>query len=171
MFYQEFHVMGMSQPVQERAPRVDAHLGKFAQGCTVLLTVLAFVLLQPIFTLITAIVMAISALVPKASPYRLLYQRVVVPLGLLKPRIVGDDPSPHRFAQGVGAIFLFASSAVLFFTHIPVLGWTLDLIVFVLSSINLTAGFCVGCFIYYHLGRARILPTVRYEGGFHWRGV
>ena len=116
--------MGMSQPVQERAPRVDAHLGKFAQGCTVLLTVLAFVLLQPIFTLITAIVMAISALVPKASPYRLLYQRVVVPLGLLKPRIVGDDPSPHRFAQGVGAIFLFASSAVLFFTHIPVLGWT-----------------------------------------------
>jgi len=163
--------MGMSQPVRENAPRVDAHLGKFSQGCTVLLTILAFVFLQPILTLLTAIVMVISALVPKASPYRLLYQRVVVPLGLIKPRIVEDDPSPHRFAQGVGAIFLFASSTVLFFTPLSVLGWTLDLIVFVLASINLMTGFCVGCFVYYHLGRAGILPKVRYKGSFHWRGV
>lgn len=163
--------MGISPPLQESALRVDAHLGKFSQGCTVLLTILAFVLLQPVITLITAIVMAISALAPKASPYRLLYQWIVVPLHLLKPHIVEDDPSPHRFAQGVGAIFLFASSAVLFVGHIPVLGWTLDLIVFVLASINLTTGFCVGCFVYYHLGRAGILPKVRYKGDFHWRGV
>jgi hypothetical protein len=52
-----------------------------------------------------------------------------------------------------------------------VLGWTLDLIVFALSSINLFVGFCAGCFVYYHLGRLGITPRVRYEGGFHWRGV
>jgi membrane protein DedA with SNARE-associated domain len=50
-------------------------------------------------------------------------------------------------------------------------GWTLDIIVFVLAGINLTVGFCAGCFVYYHLGRLGITPRVRYEGGFHWRGV
>jgi hypothetical protein len=152
-------------------PRVDARLGKFSQGCTVLLTALAFIFNLPVLVLITAVVMAISALMPTASPYRLLYRGVVVPLGWLKPRIVEDDPAPHRFAQGVGAVFLFAASIVLFLTHAAALGWALDLIVFVLATINLTVGFCAGCFVYYHLGRLGLLPKVRYEGGFHWRGV
>jgi ABC-type uncharacterized transport system permease subunit len=153
------------------APRVDTRLGKFSQGCTVLLTALAFVFNLPVLVLITAVVMAISALAPTASPYRLLYRSVVVPLGLLKPRIVEDDPAPHRFAQGVGAVFLFAASIVLFLTHAAAVGWALDLIVFALATINLTVGFCAGCFVYYHLGRLGLLPKVRYSGGFHWRGV
>ena len=152
-------------------PRVDTHLGKFSQGCTVLLTALAFVFNLPVLVLITAVVMAISALAPTASPYRLLYRGVVVPLGWLKPRIVEDDPAPHRFAQGVGAVFLFAASIVLFLTHAAAVGWALDLIVFALATINLTVGFCAGCFVYYHLGRLGLLPKVRYSGGFHWRGV
>jgi len=71
----------------------------------------------------------------------------------------------------VGAIFLIASSILLFLTPATVAGWALDLIVFVLAAINLTVGFCAGCFVYYHLGRWGLLPHVRYQGGFHWRGV
>jgi hypothetical protein len=160
-----------SESISANVPRVDTHQGKFAQGSTVLLTALAFLLNLPILVLITTVVMAWAALFPAANPYRWLYQRIIVPLGLLKPRIVEDDPAPHRFAQGIGAIFLFAASFVLFFTHATTLGWILDLIVFVLAGINLTTGFCAGCFVYYQLGRAGILPKVRYEGGFHWRGV
>jgi hypothetical protein len=156
---------------QEHALRVDTHLGKFSQGCTVLLTALAFVVNQPWLVLITALIMILSALVPTVSPYRLLYKWVVVPLGLLRPRIVEDDPAPHRFAQGVGAAFLLAASILLFLTRLTTVGWVLDLIVFVLAGINLTVGFCAGCFVYYHLGRLGLLPRVRYEGGFHWRGV
>ena len=156
---------------QEHALRVDTHLGKFSQGCTVLLTALAFVVNQPWLVLITALIMVLSALVPTVSPYRLLYKWVVVPLGLLRPRIVEDDPAPHRFAQGVGAAFLLAASILLFLTRLTMVGWVLDLIVFVLAGINLTVGFCAGCFVYYHLGRLGLLPRVRYEGGFHWRGV
>jgi hypothetical protein len=163
--------MQTNLPASASTLRVDTHLGKFSQGCTVLLTGLAFLLNLPVLVLITALIMAVSALTPVASPYRLLYQGIVVPLGLLKPRIVEDDPAPHRFAQGVGAIFLLASSAVLFFTSAATLGWALDLIVFVLAGINLVVGFCAGCFVYYHLGRLGLLPKVRYEGGFHWRGV
>ncbi len=153
------------------ALRVDTHLSKFSQGGTVLLTALAFIFNQPIIVLIAAIIMVWSALAPTSSPYRLLYKSIVVPLALLKPHIVEDDPAPHRFAQGVGAVFLVAATLVLFLTHVTTLGWALDLIVLVLAAINLTVGFCAGCFVYYHLGRLGILPRVRYTGTFRWRGV
>ncbi len=129
-------------------PRIDAHLSKFSQACVIVLTGVAFI-----------------------RPFRLLYRYVMLPLHLLKPRIVEDDPAPHRFAQGVGATFLIASTLVLFLAHATVVGWALDIIVFVLAGINFTVGFCAGCFVYYHLGRLGLLPHVRYQGGFHWRGV
>jgi hypothetical protein len=152
-------------------PRVDTHLAKFSQASVVVLTGLAFIFQLPVLVLITAVIMALAALVPVASPFRLVYRGIVVPLRLLRPRIVEDDPAPHRFAQGVGAAFLIAASIVLFLTQATAAGWVLDLIVFVLAGINLTIGFCAGCFVYYHLGRLGLLPRVRYEGGFHWRGV
>lgn len=163
--------MQSTSPAYASSLRVDTHLAKFSQACTVILTALAFLLNQPIIVIITAVVMAIAALAPNVSPYRLLYRYVAVPLHLLRPRIVEDDPAPHRFAQGVGAVFLIAASIVLFLTKATTVGWVLDLIVFVLAGINLTVGFCAGCFVYYHLGRLGLLPRVRYEGSFHWRGV
>lgn len=155
----------------EAAPRLDAHLGKFSQAGTFVLAGLAFVLSQPIIVLITMLILALSALYPPIGPYRLVYRYILVPLRILRPKIVLDDPAPHRFAQGVGAVFLLAAMLVLFLSHATVLGWVLDLIVFVLSGINLFVGFCAGCFVYYHLGRLGLMPRVRYEGGFHWRGV
>ena len=151
--------------------RVDTHLAKFTQACIVVLTAVAFILQWPVLVLIVMLAMGISVVAPTASPFRLLYRTIVVPLHLLQPRIVEDDPAPHRFAQGVGTVFLIAATLVLFFTHVTVLGWILDLIVFVLAGINLTVGFCAGCFVYYHLARLGVLPRVRYEGSFHWRGV
>jgi hypothetical protein len=154
-----------------RAPRVDSHLGKFAQGSVVILTALAFLLNQPFIVLATAILMTWAAIAPEVSPFRLVYRGVVLPLHLWKPRVVEDDPAPHRFAQGVGAVFLIAASIVLLLVKAYTVGWILDLIVFVLAGINLTVGFCAGCFVYYQLGRLGLLPRVRYEGNFHWRGV
>ncbi len=155
-----------------QVPRVDTHLAKFSQACTVALSALAFAFQQPVIVLILAIIMTLAALFPTTvSPYRLLYRAIVLPLGLWKPRVVEDDPAPHRFAQGVGAVFLIAATLVLYLTNAYAVGWTLDIIVFVLAGINLTVGFCAGCFVYYHLGRLGITPRVRYEGGFHWRGV
>ena len=154
--------------MREKTPLFDTHLGKFSQTCTFALTGLAFVLHLPVIVLITTIILGLSALVPAIGPYRLIYRFILVPLHLLKPRIVEDDPAPHRFAQGVATVFLLVSTLVLFLSHALVLGWMLDLIVFVLSGINLFVGFCLGCFVYYHLG---LMPRVRYDGSFHWRGV
>lgn len=152
-------------------PSFDARLGKFSQVCTFVLAGLAFVLNLPVMVLITTVLLALSALVPAVGPYRLVYRYILVPLHILRPRMVEDDPMPHRFAQGVATVFLLVSTLVLFLSHATVLGWTLDLPVFVLSGLNLCVGFCAGCFVYYHLGRLGVTPRVRYEGGFHWRGV
>ena len=163
--------METSSTAPSSVPRVDTHLAKFSQAGTVLLSALAFLLNQPIIVAITAIILLLSALAPSISPFRLLYRYIVLPLRLMRPRIVEDDPAPHRFAQGVGAAFLIVSSLLLFLTSATAVGWVLDLVVFVLAGINLTVGFCAGCFVYYHLGRIGVLPKVRYEGSFHWRGV
>ncbi len=154
------------------APRVDAHLLKFSQAWTVALTALAFALQLRWLVVVAALCLLISAVAPAVGPFRLLYRFVALPTRLLRPRIVEDDPAPHRFAQGVGATFLIASSLVLWLAPgAAVVGWTLDLIVFALSLVNLTVGFCLGCFVYYQLGRIGIAPRVRYSGGFHWRGA
>jgi hypothetical protein len=163
--------METTSTIPTEAPRVDTHLSKFSQGCVVALTGLAFLFFQPVIVLIAAIVLALSTFVPVVSPFRLLYRGIVIPLHLWRPRVVEDDPAPHRFAQGVGAAFLIAASIVLFLTRATALGWTLDIIVFVLAAINLSIGFCAGCLVYYYLGRIGLLPRVRYEGEFHWRGV
>ena len=163
--------METSSAVPSNVPRVDTHLAKFSQAGTVLLSALAFLLNQPVIVVIAALILLLSAVAPSISPFRLLYRYVVLPMHLMKPRIAEDDPAPHRFAQGVGAAFLIASSLLLYLTNAIALGWALDLIVFALAGINLTVGFCAGCFVYYQLGRVGILPKVRYEGSFHWRGV
>src|SRR5260370_6332170 len=95
------------------APRLDAHLGKFSQASTFALAGLAFVLNQPVIVLVTALILALSALLPAFGPYRLVYRYILVPLHILRPRIIEDDPAPHRFAQGVGTVFLLASWLVL----------------------------------------------------------
>lgn len=159
------------ETVLTMTPRIDTHLAKFSQACTVALAGLAFVFNQPVIVLIAAAVMTLAALAPAISPYKLLYRGIVLPMHLMRPRVVEDDPAPHRFAQGVGAAFLIAAMLVLFLTHATVIGWILDLIVFVLAAINFTVGFCAGCFVYYHLGRLGLLPHVRYQGSFRWRGV
>ncbi|MBX5448779.1 DUF4395 domain-containing protein [Thermogemmatispora sp.] len=151
--------------------RVDTRLAKFSQGSVVVLTALAFLLNWPPLVLITGLLLAWSALWPVAGPFTLLYRHMLVPLGLLKPRLVEDDPAPHRFAQGVGATLLLIAGLVLLLTAATMVGWALDLLVFVLSFVNLTVGFCAGCLVYYYLGKVGLVPRVRYEGGFHWRGV
>jgi hypothetical protein len=159
------------EAASEHALRVDVHLARFSQGSVVVLTAVAFLLNWPVLVLLTAILLLWSALAPTVGPFALLYRHVLLPAGLLKPRFVEDDPAPHRFAQGVGATFLLAATLLLWLTPAWMLGWALDLLVFVLSLVNLTVGFCAGCLVYYYLGKAGLLPRVRYEGGFHWRGV
>ena len=109
--------MAQTAAASPSIPRVDSHLLKFSQGGTVLLSALAFILQQPILVAVAAAILLISALVPAIGPFRLIYRGILVPLHILKPRIVEDDPAPHRFAQAIGATSLSPPRLVLYLTH------------------------------------------------------
>lgn len=96
-------------------PRIEPPLGNFSQVCTVLLIQLAFYYKQPVLVLITTIIMALNALLPTASPYRLLYHYVLVPQGwLLKPRTTEEGKlAPYRLSR-ISIILLLASTVLLF---------------------------------------------------------
>jgi len=101
----------------------------------------------------------VGTLWPEAGLFKQIYAKGLKPAGLLKPNVVDDDPQPHLFAQGLGGIFLVLSAAALWLGA-PVVGWALAATVIVLASLNLFLGFCLGCFIYYQLGRVGLKPAL-----------
>jgi len=79
--------------------------------------------------------------------------RALARWGWVKPDKLPDHPQPHRFAQLMGGLLL-AAAVVSLWAGSAYLGWALAWIVIGLAALNLFAGFCVGCAIYYWLSRA-----------------
>lgn len=136
--------------------RVDQTAIKFNQASLITLTVLAYLLQLPWLVGFVALVLALGTINPQWALFQQFYRHVLAPRGLLKPRVVPDDPAPHRFAQGVGATFLVLSTLALY-ANLPVVGWGLAAVVVVLAAINLFFGFCAGCFLYYQLVRVGLI--------------
>jgi hypothetical protein len=139
------------------AAKVDHTAIRFTQFWVVVFSVLAFLSAMPVLALALALVLAFSAAQPDLAPFRQLYITLVRPRGWLKPDVRPDDPAPHRFAQAVGATVLGISFLMLAAGVTPV-GWGLDLLVTFLAGLNLTVGFCAGCFLFYQLRRLHLLP-------------
>lgn len=137
--------------------KVDTTAIKFNQASIITLTILAFLLDVPWLVLFVAAVLAIGTIWPGAALFQGAYRRVLKPLGLLKPHVIDDDPAPHRFAQGLGAVFLGLSSLTLLVLGLPPLGWGLAGLVAVLAAINLFFNFCAGCFLYLQLSRLGLI--------------
>jgi uncharacterized membrane protein YecN with MAPEG domain len=137
--------------------RVDVTAIKFSQGCIVALTVLAFLLDQSWLVLFVGLVLVAGTIWSSGNLFKLFYTKVLAPAGLLKPRIVEDDPAPHRFAQGMAATFLLLASVALLLLDLPVLGWGLAGLVALLAAVNVLFSFCAGCFTYYQLARLGLI--------------
>ena len=135
--------------------KVDQTALKFNQGSIITVLLLAFLMASPCVVAEVAAVMLVGTLAPNAGLFKQIYATVVKPRGWLKPNVIADDPQPHLFAQGVGALFLIASSAALF-AGAAMVGWVLAAIVIVLAAVNLFLGFCAGCFVYFQLARAGV---------------
>jgi hypothetical protein len=140
---------------------VDRSALRVNQASIILVSLTGFVLGSDsgrLLIALVAIVLALGTIVPGAALFKLIYARVLKPLGLLRPDVVPDDPRAHLFAQGVGAAFLGAATVALF-AGWSALGWALVWIVAALAAINLLFGFCAGCFVYYQLGRRGLWPS------------
>jgi hypothetical protein len=117
------------------------------------LNILAFMLNAPWLAAIVALVMLAGALLGRPG-FGVIYQYLLKPLGILRPDILLDHPQPHRFAQGLGGVFMLAGTAALYL-GLPGLGWALVWLVAALAALNALAGFCAGCMLYYWLSRWR----------------
>src|SRR6266581_3178911 len=127
---------------------------------TVLVAFIGSAFYRPLLVLIPllAIVLLVGTFAPRLALFKQLYFKVLKPRGIVRPRLVQDRPEPHNFAQGLGGVFLAVSSVLLL--PVPVLGLAIALLVAVLAFINLAFGYCLGCQIYYQLGRAGLIkPT------------
>lgn len=130
---------------------VDHSALKTNQAVIILLGVVAFLFNLPWLVALVALVMLAGTVVGKPG-FGLIYLYLLKPAGLLKPDVLRDNPEPHRFSQGLGGVFLTASSLLLF-SGLPGIGWALVWIVIALAALNLFAGFCAGCAVYYWLSR------------------
>ena len=124
---------------------------------TVLVAFFGSLFFRPLLVLIPllAVVLLLGTFAPQLALFKQIYFKILKPLGIVKPRPVQDRPEPHNFAQGLGGVFLAISSVLL--VPVPVLGLALALLVAVLAFVNLAFGYCLGCQIYYRLGKAGLI--------------
>jgi hypothetical protein len=138
----------------DKLKKVDHGAMVANQIVIIVLTILAFVLDRAWLAGFVAVVMALGTLVGRPG-FLPVYTLVFKPLGLVKPHVLLDNPEPHRFAQGFGAVVLGAGSALLL-GGLAVAGWSLVWLVVALAALNAFAGFCAGCFMYYWLTRFKV---------------
>jgi len=133
---------------------VDHSSLKTNQIIIIVLSLAAFVFNIPWMAGLVAVVMLVGTLMGKPG-FILIYSHILRPLGLVKPKVIPDNPEPHRFSQGLGGVFMLGGSIALF-AGSSVLGWGLVWLVTALAALNAFGGVCVGCFIYYWLARIKI---------------
>ena len=132
---------------------------------TVLVAFVGSAFYRPLAILIPllAVVLLVGTFAPQLALFKQLYFKVLNPSGIVKPRPVADRPEPHNFAQGLGGVFLALSSFLLYLgtptygAFIPVLGFAIALLVAVLAFVNLAFGYCLGCQIYFQLGKRGLI--------------
>jgi hypothetical protein len=124
---------------------------------TVLVAFFGSLFFRPLLVLIPllAVVLLLGTFAPQLALFKQIYFKVLKPRGIVKPQPVQDRPEPHNFAQGLGGVFLAISSVLL--VPVPVLGLALALLVAVLAFVNLAFGYCLGCQIYFRLGKAGVI--------------
>ena len=124
---------------------------------TVLVAFIGSALYRPLLVLIPllAIVLLVGTFAPQLALFKQFYFKVLKPRGIVKPRPVEDRPEPHNFAQGLGGVFLAVASV--FLIPLTVVGLALALLVAVLAFVNLAFGYCLGCQIYFQLGKRGVI--------------
>jgi hypothetical protein len=140
--------------MSEALQKIDHSAFKANQYTIILLNILAFIFNLPWLAAGVAAVMLVGAALGKPG-FLPVYRYLLKPAGILRPQVLMDHAEPHRFAQGLGGVFMTAGAAALF-AGASGLGWALVWVVTGLAALNAFGGFCLGCFMYYWLGRLNL---------------
>ena|SRR5579872_2888145 len=135
---------------------VDHSALKVNQAGIILTVLVAFIgsLFSGVFLVLVpllAIVLIAGTVEPQAAAFKQLYFKVLKPRGIVRPDPIVDSPAPHNFAQGMGGAVSAIASILLLFS-VPA-GLAVALLVAVLAFVNFAFNYCVGCQIYYQLGK------------------
>jgi hypothetical protein len=139
--------MDALRPVDHAAIRTN-------QAALIILLVLGYIINAPLVILVVALFMIVGTALRRPG-FAFLYTRLLRPSGWVKPDVIPDNPEPHLFAQGFGGTVVLASFLALS-TGLVGLGWALSWLVVGLAALNLFAGFCAGCAVYYWLNRLHV---------------
>ncbi|HLF26026.1 MAG TPA: DUF4395 domain-containing protein [Anaerolineae bacterium] len=132
--------------------KVDHSALRTNQAFIIGLLIVAFIAnAWPLATFV-AVVMLIGTAWPDAALFKAVYRYVLKPLKVARPDVRVDNPEPHLFAQGLGGIVLTLATLA-FSVNSAVVGWALAWVVVALAALNLFAGICVGCMLYYWFNR------------------
>jgi hypothetical protein len=145
--------------MSENLRKVDHTALRINQACIIAFSVVAFILNAPAIALLVTLVM-ISGVLRKTPGFEFIYKHFLKPRGLVKADLIDDNPEPHRFAQGFGALVM-ALGVVAILGGLPVPGWSLIWLVIALAALNLFGGYCAGCAFYYWLARLNIPGFVK----------
>jgi hypothetical protein len=135
--------------------KVDHSAIRINQSFIISLLILAFVVDTAILVGFVSVVLIAGTFFPQAALFKQVYKQVLKPRGIVEPDVIEDNPEPHNFSQGLGGLFTGASVIALI-SGVATVGWVLSGIVVVLASLNLFAGFCAGCFVYYQLSKHNV---------------
>lgn len=139
--------------------KVDHAALRTNQAFIIVLSLAAFVLNSPWLAGLVGLAMLVATGVKKPA-FGFVYHGWLKPRGWLKPEVLADNPEPHRFAQGFGSIVQLLGFGLLATGNLTA-GWALVWVVIFLASLNLFAGFCAGCAVYYWLQRFKCRASSR----------
>jgi hypothetical protein len=144
------------QPFDRRQLKVN-------QVCIIVLLLAAYLVgaaSRPAAEILTGVVLVSmlgGSLVPGMALFRQLYFRVLKPAGLVQPDVVQDDPTPHRFANGLGGVFVGLALLGLL-AGATLAAWVLAWLVIALAALNFAFNICVGCIVFHQLERLHLIP-------------
>ncbi len=140
--------------------KVDHSALRTNQAFIIALLIAAFVVDAKWLVTFVGAVMLIGTIFPTVALFKAVYVYVLKPARLARPDVRVDNPEPHLFAQGVGGAVLTLAT-VAFVAGAAVIGWILAWVVVALAALNLFAGICVGCMMYYWFNRLGV-PGFKY---------
>ena len=141
--------------------KVDHSALRTNQALIIALSLLAFIFNQPWLAAVVMLVMAYGT-IRKQPGFRFVYTGLLKPRGWVKPDVINDNPEPHVFAQGFGAVVLGLGVVLLWLGGaLAVPGWALVWLVIALAALNLFLGFCAGCAVYYWLSKLHLPGFVK----------
>ena len=169
------HIRGAETPVQDKdrlmivpsiaggmaetLEKVDHSALRTNQAFIIGLLLAAYVGHAPWLVALVALVMAYGT-ARRQPGFKVFYTRLLKPRGWVKPDVLSDNPEPHVFAQGFGAVVL-AGAVAAFWADLGALAWGLAWLVIALAALNLFVGFCAGCAVYYWLSRVHLPGFVK----------